>query len=325
MFAARPTSRPDEPVERSFGASTVKRRLSASRRFVKPDELDHSPTGQGEATLPKRMCGRFTLTIPSAEDLASALGLETSAALLESYRPRFNIAPTDPTWVLRMKHGTRELMGASWGLVPRWSTSTEGRAKAINARAESAENAPKFSDSIARRRCAVVSDGFFEWITVDGARRPIWYTPREGGLVLMAGVYDKWTDPKTGTLLRSFSILTTRANSLVAPVHDRMPVILMPSDVATWIHVPESCEVTPDVRALLRPAPDGFLIGTRVSSRVNSVKNDDPSCVLPGDDAEPPTTKPAKKRSSSKPSTKSPPKGTTLDMFTAKASRRGAH
>lgn len=247
------------------------------------------------------MCGRFTLVVPSADELGEALGVDTRApsfqAVRDAYRPRYNIAPTDPHWVLRMKDGVRELMGASFGLVPRWAKSTADRAKAINARSETIASMPKFRDAFARRRCVVAADGFLEWRTIEGAKRPLWFTPRKGGLLPMAGIYEKWTAPD-GSTLRTFSIVTTAANDFMRGVHDRMPVILADDDVETWISGPYSNEdgsapaVTDEVRALLRPAPDDALLMTPVSSRVNSVRNDDPACLLAGEEEPPPAKKP---------------------------------
>lgn len=247
------------------------------------------------------MCGRFTLVVPSAEDLAGALGVDTRAPSFEAvraaYRPRYNIAPTDPHWVMRMKHGARELMGASFGLVPRWATSTADRAKAINARGETIASMPKFRDSFARRRCVVAADGFLEWRTIEGAKRPLWFTPRAGGILPVAGIYDKWVAPD-GTTLRSFSIVTIAANDFMRGVHDRMPVLLAKEDIDAWISGRYSKDdgtappVTDEVRALIRPAPDDFLVMTPVSSRVNSVRNDDPSCLLAGEEEPPPAKKP---------------------------------
>ena len=264
------------------------------------------------------MCGRFTLTIPSYEELADTLGVSVSPELKASYKPRYNIAPTDPSWVLRMNHGVRELVGATWGLIPHWAKSAEGRAKAINARAESIEEAPKFRDSFARKRCVVVADGFFEWVTENGMRKPLWFTPAEGRLLFMAGVQASWLDPKTNERMRTFSVVTCAANDFIRPVHDRMPVVLAEKDLVTWMETPPSGEVTSAVRDLMRPAPIGFLRATRVSSRVNSVKNDDPSCILPGDDAEAPPAK-------AKPAPRTKAEPTSLSLFDEPSTKDTRH
>ncbi|MFO0611122.1 MAG: SOS response-associated peptidase [Polyangiaceae bacterium] len=257
------------------------------------------------------MCGRFTLVVPSADDLAQALGVEISAETRAAYRPRYNVAPTDPHWVLRMKNGVRELMGASFGLVPRWAKSTADRAKAINARSETIASMPKFRDAFARRRCVVVADGFLEWRSVDGAKRPLWFTPKRGGLLPMAGIYEKWSAPD-GSTLRTFSIVTTAANDFMRDVHDRMPVLLTEAEMETWMGGPYATDdgrapaVTDEVRALLRPAPNDFLLMTPVSSRVNSVRNDDPACLLTGEEEPPPEKKRRAPRRAPKPAEELP-------------------
>lgn len=250
------------------------------------------------------MCGRFTLTVPTYEILAQALGLEPNAAQAALYRPRYNVAPSDPHWVLRMKGGVRELMQASWGLVPHWAKRADQAGKPINARAETLETKPAFRESFASRRCVVVADGFFEWQKIGKERHPLWFTPRAGGLLLMAGIDAKWTDPATGLEKRTFSVVTTTANDVVSPIHDRMPVLLAPESLELWMDVSSQYErdeatgkrpalaVTSEVRALLRPAPDDFLVATPVSQRVNSVKNDDPGCIAPRDDRTPPPEAP---------------------------------
>ncbi len=228
------------------------------------------------------MCGRFTLTVPTYEELASALGVAAAPELAAAYRPRYNVAPTDPSWILRARDGKREIVSATWGLVPHFAKSLEGRAKAINARAETIADTPKFRDAFTRRRCVVLADGFYEWKKDGGARQPIWFTPKDGRLLYLAGISASWVDPATGTRMRSFSILTCAANAFMRGVHDRMPVILREADVDIWLAVSATGEVPAVVRALMRPAPDDLLAATPVSSRANNVKNDDPMCILPG-------------------------------------------
>lgn len=229
------------------------------------------------------MCGRFTLTVPTFEQLAEALGVEVAPEAAQiPYRPRFNVAPTDPSWIVRMGHGVRELMSASWGLIPRWSVHARQAGRPINARAETLTTTPTFRDSIARgRRCVVVTDGFFEWQKEGKDRLPFWFRPaNEERLLLMAGVWDSWFDKEAEQKKTSFSIVTTRASSDVTFLHHRMPVLLPDEDaIDAWL------DVTPGLpekaSALLKPSPAGTLVPLRVSTRVNAVKNDDEACVLP--------------------------------------------
>ena len=230
------------------------------------------------------MCGRFTLTIPSYEDLAAALGVDPAPGAADLFRPRYNIAPTDSTWVVRLgAERQRELALLEWGLVPRWSKTLMQAGRPINARAETLEKKPVFRESLERRRCVVASDGFFEWDKSGPVKQPLWFRPANGGLLLLGGLWDSWRTEE-GTRRQTFTIVTTAPNREVAPVHDRMPLVLAERDVDTWLDVPPRGAPTaiPDsIRTLIRSAPDGSLVPTLVSKRVGSVKNDDPSILLP--------------------------------------------
>ncbi len=229
------------------------------------------------------MCGRFTLIVPDFETLARALGVDHApddqswAERAAAYRPRFNVAPTDPHWIVRIKEERRELVPARWGLVNSWSKDPSGAFKQINARAETARTRPAFREAFEKRRCVVPADGFFEWVGPKTGRRPIWFhapPAREGeppGLLLLAGLYESWRDPGRDAWMRTFTILTTAANDVVAVAHDRMPAMLAPEEVGEWLHGADA--------SLLRPAPHDALVPTFVSPRVNSVKNDDAACL----------------------------------------------
>ena len=148
--------------------------------------------------------------------------------------------------------------------------------KQINARAETLDKRSAFRDAFKTRRCVVPADGFVEWIGPKAARQPIWFHRRDGGLLLFAGLYEYW-QPAPGEWESTFTIVTTATNSTIEPVHDRMPVILPEMVVDEWLH-PRPNDIA-GLKALLVPAGDGLLLGTPVSPRVNSVKNDDPACL----------------------------------------------
>lgn len=260
------------------------------------------------------MCGRFTLTIPSYEELAQALGVAVEPNQAAAYRPRFNVAPTDAHWILRMRAGVRALMGADWGFIPPWAKHKTDGGRPINARAETLASSPLFRDSVTQRRCVVVADGFYEWQRVGKEKRPIWFHPSEGGLLLMAGVASAWTDPATQLRKSTFSIVTTRANETVAPIHDRMPAVLAtPLDVDAWLDT-EARASTSDVLTLLRPAPESYFRLREVSTRVNSVKNDDSACL---DLFTPSDLAPTAERALPRPKRARRPavKSATLDLF----------
>lgn len=247
------------------------------------------------------MCGRFTLTIPSYEELADALGVVAAdPAAAAAYRPRYNVAPSDPAWIVRMRDGVRELSQSEWGLIPRWSKSAKQAGRPINARAETLQSRPLFRESFERRRCAVASDGFLEWEKTPAGPVPYWFRPSAGGLLLLGGLWDRWFDAAREREVSTFAIVTTEASDDVAATHDRMPLVLTPDTLETWLTVTAPGA---EVLRLLRPAPRGALGKTRVSRRVGSVKNDDPECLLPGDgdDAPPRVERPRRRRAAAEP------------------------
>lgn len=220
------------------------------------------------------MCGRFTLTRREAESLAAELGVPVES--LPDYRPRYNIAPTDTHWIVRLKYEDRELLPARWGLVNSWAKEGKRVAQQINVRAETLSTRPGFKAAFSKRHCVVPAAGFFEWVGPKGARQPIWFHRPDGGLLLFAGLYESW-QPRPDEWERTFTIITTDANQVVEPIHDRMPVILPEGKVDEWIY---SGHADADaVQALLSPAADDVLVATPVSPRANSVKNDEPSVL----------------------------------------------
>lgn len=220
------------------------------------------------------MCGRFTLTRREAESLAAELGVPVES--LPDYRPRYNIAPTDTHWIVRLKYEDRELLPARWGLVNSWAKEGKRVAQQINVRAETLSTRPAFKAAFSKRHCVVPAAGFFEWVGPKGARQPIWFHRPDGGLLLFAGLYESW-QPRPDEWERTFTIITTDANQVVEPIHDRMPVILPEGKVDEWIY---SGHADADaVQALLSPAADDVLVATPVSPRANSVKNDEPSVL----------------------------------------------
>jgi len=230
------------------------------------------------------MCGRVTLTKSGIREIADELEAEVADEDLASYRPRYNVAPSDTHWILEMGAGgdRRVLLPAVWGYV----TAT-GR-PLINVRGEQAGSGGGFRHAFAERRCAVVTDGFYEW-TKD--HRPFWFHRTDGGLILLAGLYQdagagnaagKMVEKVAGKVARPrFTILTTRPNRVVGAVHDRMPVVLPPDAVAEWLAGP-----APSAARLIATAPEDALAVTAVSKRVSSVKNDDPECLIPASEDE---------------------------------------
>ena len=230
------------------------------------------------------MCGRFTLTEDNVDLVAKNLGIPRERVRDDRYDPHYNIPPMMEHWIGRLASEERELTRATWGLVNWWEPSRREGAKYINARAESLETRRPFRDAFRATRCIVPADGFFEWVGSAKERRPFWFHRPDREVFAFAGLYVEARLPSDPAPVTTFTIITTAANGTVAPIHDRMPVILPDDDaIEGWLYPRQTSE---RLQALLRPASDDFLIATAVSTRVNSVRNDDPACL---DEAEPET------------------------------------
>lgn len=217
----------------------------------------------------------MTMTYHDADLLAEELGVPVAEVV--EYRPRFNIAPTDPHYILRIKHEERELLVARRGLVNSWAKDASMAARQINARAESVATRPAFREAYQKRRCIVPADGFYEWTGPKSDRQPLWFHRPGGGLLYLAGLYESW-QPKPGEWQRTFTVVTTAANAMMAPIHDRMPVVLDPEAASLWMFPTTPAE---RLRALLAPPPEDALVASPASKRVNRVDNDDPSLLIP--------------------------------------------
>ena len=215
------------------------------------------------------MCGRATLTKDDFEDIARDLDAEFSPDDARLYRPRYNIAPSDLHWVVESAGDRRVLVPAHWGYL------ASGR-PLINVRGEQVGSGRGFRDAFQARRCVVVTDGFYEW---DREKFPYWFHRENGGLVLLAGLFQPPTSgAAAGPPRPRFTILTTQPNRAVAAVHSRMPVVIAPAAIDQWLTAEPA-----RAAELLRPAPDDALAVRRVGKRVGSVKNDDPACLEPAD------------------------------------------
>jgi putative SOS response-associated peptidase YedK len=199
--------------------------------------------------------------------------------------PRYNVAPTQTVAALRKLEagGPRQLALLHWGLIPSWAKEAKLAASAINARGETLATKPMFRAAFARRRCLILADGYFEWQAVGKKKQPLWFRMQDERPFAFAGLWERWRGPE-GTPqdappLESCSIVTTSANSLSANVHDRMPVILDPVDYDLWLD--PAMNDKEHLQTLLVPYPAEAMKAEPVSTRVNSVRNDDPECVAP--------------------------------------------
>jgi putative SOS response-associated peptidase YedK len=218
------------------------------------------------------MCGRFNLHA-NPRAVATLFGLPTVPELA----PRDNIAPSQPVAVVGLKPDgqARGLVLMRWGLVPRWANSADGP-RPINARAESLRQRPTFRDSFRQRRCLVPASGFFEWRKTGGRKQPFHIRRRDEAPLAFAGVWDRWVGPD-GPLL-TCAIITTAANELVKPLHDRMPAVIRPEDYGRWL---DSAARPDELLPLLGPCPADVLEAVPVGAAVNSPQNDGPECLEP--------------------------------------------
>ncbi len=226
------------------------------------------------------MCGRFTLRAP-AEAIRGLLPL-FELPQTPSMPPRFNIAPTQDVAVVRQQpHSHRpEMVMMRWGLIPTWADDPRVGCRTINARAETAATRPAFRAAFQARRCLVLADGFYEWQKRDGAKQPHYLQLRDGKPFAFAGLWEHWD--RSEQPIDSCTILTTDANELVRPLHDRMPVILDRRDLTRWLGGGAEQGGAADqdeLRDLLRPYPSNAMTAYPVSSIVNSPRNDVPECL----------------------------------------------
>jgi putative SOS response-associated peptidase YedK len=218
------------------------------------------------------MCGRFTRAA-DGEIIARVFDLPEAPEL----SPRYNIAPTQNVAAVRLaESGGRELAHLHWGLIPSWAKERAMGARMINARAETLAEKPAFRSAFRARRCLIVADGFYEWQKLGTRKQPHFIGFRDGRPFAFAGLWERWRGEGSEEV-ESCTIVTTEANELLAPIHDRMPVILDPADCALWID--SSVKETDRLAALLRPYPPGPLQAYPVGLLVNNAANDSPACV----------------------------------------------
>lgn len=218
------------------------------------------------------MCGRFVLQ--SAVDIISQIF--KLARIDMAPTPRYNIAPGQEIAIVVEEAGTRTLQSCRWGLVPARAKDLAEGHRMINARAESVAEKPSFRPSFLRHRCLIVADGFYEWKSEGGRKKPVYVRQKNGKPMGFAGLFNRWTAPD-GKQVCTGAIITTEANSLLKPVHDRMPVIASPDRYDLWLNpgVQDAARLLP----VLKPCPPGILELYEVSSRVNSPANEGPENI----------------------------------------------
>lgn len=217
------------------------------------------------------MCGRFSIA-SHPEKVAERFEVELP---LEGIPVRYNAAPSQRLPVIYPEESCRKLDFFHWGLIPSWAKSSQVGYKMINARGETVASKPSFRRPFKSRRCLVLADSFYEWQKTPQGKLPTRFLLQNEEPFAFAGIWEKWLSPEKENIY-SFAIITTDANSVVEPVHHRMPVILKPCEEKTWLNLDSSEE---NLQSLIRPYPSEEMRSYPVSPRLNSGRIDDPSLI----------------------------------------------
>ncbi len=220
------------------------------------------------------MCGRFVSTDPPDE---LATYFSARLAIEAPLEPSYNVAPTDDVYVVVSDGSTRVLDAFHWGLVPSWAKDPSVGSRMINARAETLADKATYRRAFAKRRCLIPASGFYEWKKQPGrkTKQPVYMERTDGEPFAFAALWEYWKGDGDG--LRSTTIITCPPNDVLAPIHDRMPVILSPSAWDQWLN-PEVDDLAL-LTKLLVPAPPALLTARPVSTQVNNVRNDGPELL----------------------------------------------
>jgi putative SOS response-associated peptidase YedK len=211
------------------------------------------------------MCGRF-----AQRSDPKRLAKEFKVAEAPAAEARYNIAPTQNILGVRAVSDEREMTFLKWGLIPSWAKDASMGARLINARAETVEEKPSFRGAFKQRRCIIPADGFYEWRREGGKKQPFFFRLRDERPFGFAGLWERW-EGEAGEAINSCTILTTEANEVLRPVHERMPVILHPDDYELWLDV--DARKRDLLKELLRPYAAEEMIGYPVSATINSPQN----------------------------------------------------
>jgi putative SOS response-associated peptidase YedK len=222
------------------------------------------------------VCGRFV----QEKSLVEVAELFDAEPMGDDPGPRYNIAPTDPgIVVVQRPDGPRGATVFSWGLIPHWADNPTAAARHINARAETVASTPAFRDSFRRKRCIVPADGFYEWTHAGTVRQPHFIHRCDGAPLAFAGLWSSWRMSPEAPTRRTFTIITTRANDAIAPLHDRMPVALPAEAWDRWLD--PRTPLDGELLALLEPPAAEAFETFPVERLVNSVRNQGPALIQP--------------------------------------------
>ena len=223
------------------------------------------------------MCGRFTLSAPP-EVISMCFDIETDSF---DYLPAFNIAPTQNVLTVRNREHSRQSQTMRWGLIPFWAKEAKMGNKMINARSETVIENKVFKTSFQKRRCLILADSFYEWVRVSKSKQPIRILLDSEKPFAFAGIWESWKDPNdpNSETVESCSIITTRANTLIQPIHDRMPVILPRELESDWLDLDNTD--TGFLREIMIPFDPALMKCYPVSQAVNSTKNEGKDLIEP--------------------------------------------
>lgn len=228
------------------------------------------------------MCGRFTLKTPPDQWTQLLLPIVDLSAIQAEWQPRYNIAPTQDILALARVGDDRPSVSAQyfrWGLVPFWANDLSIGNRMINARSETLSEKRSFATPLKKRRCLIVADGYYEWQkTGSKTKQPYWITPRVGGVIQFAGLWERNTRLDATPVL-SCTIITTPAANALAEIHDRMPAVLMGPAAEQWMDPECTAE---EAASLLGPTDDDFFQTQKVSTHVNNARHEDPQCIEAG-------------------------------------------
>jgi putative SOS response-associated peptidase YedK len=219
------------------------------------------------------MCGRYLIT-SSPEAIRNLFRYPEEP----DFPPRYNSAPTQPVPVVRLINGARAFALVRWGLIPAWVKEPNAFSLLINARGETVGDKPAFRNAMRYRRCLIPADGFYEWKSEGGRKRPFCIRPRDGGPIAFAGLWETWAGPN-GEEVDTACIVTTAANRTLAPLHDRMPVVIAPDAFDFWLDCTGVDALT--AAALIAPAPENLFEAYEISTAVNRTANDSPEVIAP--------------------------------------------
>ena len=221
------------------------------------------------------MCGRFILTSPG-KDMQDQFGLLEEPELT----PRYNIAPTQMVVVVRFDQKTtvKQFEMLKWGLVPFWAKDASIGPRLINARCETIGQKPAYRAAFKSRRCLIPTNGFYEWMKEKEKKQPYLIRLADESLFAFAGLWEHWKGPD-GSTIESCTVITTEANDLLRPIHDRMPVIISRKDYDSWLNPEMLCQET--FQSLILPYPSHEMVFFPVNPKVNRATYDNPDCIEP--------------------------------------------